>query len=187
MGVDLCLIVKNRFDQREDLSATLDKIKEITALLNDSLKTEGYRVIQDIDNDDLEIIYTYEGENDGIISIELFNGFWMIDTGWRYHQYFNIVDGHLWLRERMYKYISLLGANEAYVCTEYCAWNNVLWKESKMTFDDWKNICTKELGGREIEILDLNDVKNREEYFYDKAPVYLDKFKDVILLDLPTK
>ena len=76
----MCLIVKNRFNQRENLSATLDKIKETTDLLNNSLKTDAFKIIQDIDNDDLEIIDTRESSDDDFISIQLFNGFWMIDA-----------------------------------------------------------------------------------------------------------
>lgn len=173
----MCIIVKNRFNQRDNLSATLTKLKETADLLKNTLKTDDFKVFQDDDNDDFEIMDTRKKDDD-FISIELFNGFWMIDTGWRFHQYFNIVDGRLWLRERMYKYIPLLGATEAYVCAEYCAWNNALWKESKMTFEDWKNVCKKELGGREIEVLDLKDVINRKDYLYDKDPVYLDVFED---------
>ena len=180
MGVDLCLIVKNRFAQRENHATTLSIIEETVVKLNSKLNTDVFKVFQDEDNDEFTIM---DSRQDGdFIDISIYNGFWMIDTGWRYHQYFNIIDDQLWLRERMYKYIPLLEASEAYVCAEYCAWNNALWKDSKMTFADWEDLCRRELG-HDIEILDLNDVKNREEYYYNKDAVYLDKFEDLVRSD----
>ena len=173
---DLALIIKNDFNQRCDDKATLKKIEETTEMLNRELKTDVFKTFQDAEFNDYKVVDTRKkGE---FIEIDTFNGFWMVDTGWRYHQYFQIYDGKLWLREMMAKYVRLLGATEAYVCIEYNAWNSKFWKEEKTTFLDWFAGCTAELG-HPIETLDLDDATNfyTEKPDY-KEPVYLDIFKD---------
>ena len=45
-------------------------------------------------------------------------------TPWRYHQYFEVIKGHFWVREMLFKYVRLLGADSAYACNEYMAENN---------------------------------------------------------------
>ena len=174
---DLSIIVKNDFNQRSDEKVTLKKIEETTEMLNRELKTDVFKTFQDPEYNDYEVIDTRK-DNDEIMEITIYDGFWMIDTGWRYHQYFHIHEGKLWLRDMMSKYVRLLGATEAYVCIEYNSWNSQFWKDEKTTFDDWLAGCTADLG-HSIETLNLNDSTNfyTEKPDY-KEPVYLDIFKD---------
>jgi hypothetical protein len=101
-------------------------------------------------------------------------------TPWRYHQYFEVIKGHFWVREMLFKYVRLLGADSAYACNEYMAENNRKWEEEKMTFDKWERNCLEELQHK-IRKLDIQDVLASNELFYNGDPVYFDDFSDAKL------
>ena len=113
------------------------------------------------------------------MQIELYNGFWHIETAWRYHQYFNIFENRFWLREKLFKYVKLLGCTKAYACAEYMTWNSGFWKEEQTTFDYWLAECVKDMG-HEISILNTEDVRASTDPFYYKDQIYLDTFADLV-------
>ena len=174
---DLSLIVRNNYNQRDDEAATILKIEETAAMLNRELKTDVFKTYKEPEYNNY---YVYDSrKKSDFMEITIYNGFWMIDTAWRYFQYFDIYEGKLWLRDLMYKYVKLLGGTEAYATIEYCTWNSKFWKDEKTTFDDWFNGCTAELG-HPIESLDIADVMNRKEgEIYNKEHIYLDSYKDL--------
>lgn len=177
MGVDMSLVVRNDFRQRHDVIATVKKLSETAEMLCRVLKTN--ELLLDFHHEDNYFrIYDNREKDDEFIDIELFNGFWLIDTQWRYHQYFSYLEERFWLREMLYKYVILLGQNEAFPCSEYMAWNNKNWEDEKMTFEKWQKCCIEDLG-HEIQILDVEDVKLYKDIFYDKDSVYLDTFSDL--------
>ncbi|MBO4722935.1 MAG: hypothetical protein J5629_08375 [Muribaculaceae bacterium] len=180
MGVDMSMVVRNDFRQRHDITATVKKLSETAEMLCHALKTND--LLLDFHYDDNYFRIYDDRDDDEFLSeffdIQLFNGFWLIDTAWRYHQYFNYCDERFWLREMLYKYVILLGQNEAYPCSEYSVWNNKNWEDEKMTFEKWQQSCIKDLG-HDIQTLDIEDVKLYKDTFYDKDSVYLDTFSDL--------
>ena len=177
MGVDLSIIVKNDFYQRESIEATVNKLSETAVLFKQSLKTN--EIILDFHYEvNYFRIFDNREKGDEFMDIQLFNGFWLIDAAWRYHQYFSYIEERFWLREMLYKYVHLLGQNEAYPCSVYFSWNNKNWEDEKMTFEKWRQSCITDLG-HDIQILDIEDVKLYKDCFYDKESVYLDTFSDL--------
>lgn len=173
----MSLVVRNDFRQRKDIEATVSKLTETAEMLNRRLKTD--ELLLDFNYDENYFRIWDNREDDDFIDILLFDGFWLIDTAWRYHQYFSYLEERLWLRELLYKYVVLLGQKEAYTCTEYFTWNGgLLEDEESTTFEDWQIGCIKKLG-HEIQPLDVEDVKLYKDTFYNNEPVYLDKFLDL--------
>ena len=58
MGVDLSLVVRNRFAQRENRKETLKKLQEVKALLDDNFGEGYFCIVDDEDND-----YIYIADN----------------------------------------------------------------------------------------------------------------------------
>lgn len=173
----MSLVVRNDFRQRHNVVATVNKLSETAAMLSRALKTND--LMLDFNYEDNYFrIYDNREKDDEFIDIELFNGFWLIDTAWRYHQYFSLIEERFWLREILYKYVLLLGQNEAYPCSVYSSWNNKNWEDEKMTFEKWQQSCKIELG-HDIQILDIEDIKLNKDTFYNKDSVYLDTFTDL--------
>lgn len=178
MGVDLSVVVRNDFRQRHDVVATVNKLSETAELLCNALKTN--ELLLDFHYEDNYFrIFDNRDNDDEFVEIELFDGFWLIGTFWRYHQYFSYIEERFWLREMLYKYVLLLGQSEAYPCSDFFSWNNKNWEDEKMTFEKWQKGCIKDLG-HEIRILDIEDVKLYKDTFYDKDSVYLDTFSDLL-------
>lgn len=179
MGVDMSLVVRNNFNDRKNKAATLKQLQDTLLSLEMQFGKGYFSIFDDGDNSCPYIIDNRRLEELDIISIELFDGFWLIDTPWRYHQYFGISEGEFWLRKQMFRYVKLLGMSQAYVCSVYLTWNSSFWKESQTTFDYWFEECRKE-EGQEIKILDVQDVRNHKELFYNKDSIYLDTFTDLM-------
>lgn len=177
MGVDMSLVVRNDFRQRHDVVATVNKLSETAEMLSRVLKTNELMLDFHYEENYFRI-YDNREKDDEFMDIELFNGFWLIDTAWRYHQYFSYIEERFWLREMLYKYVLLLGQNEAYPCSVYSSWNNKNWEDEKMTFEKWQQSCIIDLG-HDIQILDIEDVKLYKDTFYNKDSVYLDTFSDL--------
>ena len=178
MSVGMSLVVRNDFRQRHDVVATVKKLSETAEMLCHVLKTN--ELLLDFHYEENYFrIYDNREKDDEFMDILLFNGFWLIDTAWRYHQYFSYLEERFWLREMLYKYVILLGQNEAYACTEFFTWNGgLLEDEENTTFEDWQQGCIQKIG-HEIQMLDVEDVKFYKDTFYNKEPVYLDKFLDL--------
>ena len=182
MGVDLSLVVRNNFAERENRKATLAKLEAVKKLLDEKFGDGSFSIVN-IEEDkynELSISDVRQEGKDELMYINLYDGFWLIDTAWRYHQYFSIIENRFWLRETMFEYIRLLGATEAYACADYQTWNNKYWKDEDTTFDYWQRMCCKDLG-HDIEVLDIQDVINHKGTFYNKEAVYLDTFSDLII------
>lgn len=182
MGVDLSLVVRNNFAERKNRKATLAKLEAVKKLLNEKFGDGSFSIVN-IEEDEYEDLYISDARQEGkddLMSIYLYDGFWLIDTAWRYHQYFSIIEYKFWLRQRMFKYVRLLGMTEAYACADYQTWNNKYWIDEDTTFEYWLKECCKDIG-HNIEVLDIQDVINHEEIFYNKEAVYLDTFSDLII------
>ena len=88
-------------------------------------------------------------EYSGVRSITMCNGFWVIDTCWRYSSYFIIdedsVNGAQFL---FFDIAQDFGCDDAYICSNYCAWEGCvdgqpfnIWLEDMRThFGDIKEL-----------------------------------------------
>lgn len=172
MGVDLCVIIKSNFRKREDRDATILKLRETADLLNSTMGENRY--YPDLTEAGGELCIRDSNENDDFMSLELYNGFWLMDTAWRHHQYYI---KNMWLRKMIYDYVILLGQNDAWPCAEYYAWNSNILEDPTRTFEEWEQYCIDKLK-HGIEDLDINEILYRKELFYNGDSIQHDTFAD---------
>lgn len=96
MSVDLSVIIRTDFRKRDNEEATLKKLEETAAILNKSEGTTSYVVDTDDSFDQWCI-----RDDDHYLYLELYNGFWHMETSFRYHQYFTKTMG---IRKTIYDY-----------------------------------------------------------------------------------
>lgn len=157
---------------RHDREATLKKLEETAFLLNNAEGANSYVVWTDDTFDQ----WCIRDSDDGHFFMELwlFNGFWHMETGFNYSQYFYKVHS---IRRCVYEYAKILGEKEAWPCDERFSWNSDVLSDYCRTFEDWIALCEKELG-KKIEKLDIRDVMNSKDQFYQGDLVYYDSFED---------
>lgn len=172
MGYDFSVMIKTDFRKRHDREETLKKLEDTCALLNKSEGTNSYIVDTDDTFDQWCIRDTDEGHF--FMELWLFNGFWHMETGFGYFQYFEKVHS---IRKSAFEYVSLLGQKEAWPCDERYSWNSGALSDYCCTFEDWKAYCEKGLDGK-IKKLDIRDVMNSKDEFYVGDLVYYDSFED---------
>ena len=133
MSVDLSVIIRTDFRERDKEEATLKKLEETAAILNKSEGTTSYLV----DTDDSFDRWCIRDLSEGHFFIELwlFNGFWHMETSFGYHQYFTRTMG---IRKTIYGYAMLLGQKDVWPCEEYYTWNSGILEEPTRTFEEWK-------------------------------------------------
>ena len=172
MSVSLSIIIKNDFRMRHDRDATLKKLEETAAILNEAEGIDSYFV----DTDDTFDQWCIRDSDDGHFFMELwlFNGFWHMETSFGDHQYYVKTMG---IRKTVYDYVSSLGQTEAWPCSEFYTWNSGILENHLRTFKDWEEFCVKRMG-HEIMDLKLNEILERKEYFYHSDGVCHDTFED---------
>jgi len=77
----------------------------------------------------------------------------------------------------VYEYVKLLGEMEAWPCEERYSWNSVVLSDYCVKFEEWFALSEKELG-KKIEKLEIRDVMNSKDQFYQGNLVYHDSFED---------
>ena len=172
MGYDCSIMIKTDFRKRHDRKATLKKLEETAAILNSAEGANSYVVCTD---DSFNQWCIREGDDEQFfMELGLFNGFWHMETGFHYSQYFYKAHS---IRRSVYEYVKLLGEKEAWPCDERFSWNSHVLSDYCRTFEDWVALCEKELG-KKIEKLNIRDVMNRKDQFYQGDLVYYDSFED---------
>jgi len=176
MGVDISCMIRNRFHSKDNHEACMKYINETLDSLNGHYSGQ-YRFDQ-YEFDDMQTyqIIENEEEDDLFMDLQLYNGFWHVEMGFHYCQYFFKT---LWLRKKLYELARLLGESEIWPCSEYYAWNSaaVNLDDELIDFEMWKQQAAKGLG-KPIPTLDIEDVLNCKYYFYDAEEVYFDPCLD---------
>ena len=174
MGLSLKLIIKNNIHLGSDKKAAHDMIVATCERLNKLLCTQGFKVFQEPNSEDYAIID--QRDYPEINSIELYDGFWMLCSGWKPFQYLDEVFD-VSVRDTLYKYIRLFDAGEAYVCTQRMTWDASFWDFDNMTFEKWIDGCEKYIGHPVTEF-DIETARLNDNYIGD-YDVYLDRFMDL--------
>ncbi len=171
MSVDLSVIIRTDFRKRDNEEATLKKLEETAAILNKSEGTTSYVVDTD---DSFDQWCIRDDDDDHYLYLELYNGFWHMETSFRYHQYFTKT---MDVRKTIYGYAMLLGQTDAWLCEEFYTWNCGILEEPTRTFEEWKEYCVDRIK-HEIKEYDTREVLERKKYFYDGDGVRHDSFED---------
>jgi len=182
MGVDLSCMIRNRFHSKDNHEACMKYINETLELLNSHYSQhyifDQFEYDERYNYDAIRVYQIIEkNEDTGIfMDLQLYNGFWHVELGYHYCQYFF---KNLWLRQQLYELAKLLGEKEIWPCSEYYSWNSatVNLEDESIDFDTWKQQASKELG-MPIPTLDIEEVLNCKYYFYDAEGVYFDPCSD---------
>jgi hypothetical protein len=93
-------MIRTDFRKRHDKEATLKKLEETAAILNNAEGANSYVVRID---DTFDKWCITEGEDEQFfMNLELYNGFWHMETGFGYFQYFEKVHS---IRRSVYEYV----------------------------------------------------------------------------------
>lgn len=176
MSVSLSIIIKTDFRKRNDRDATLKKLEEIAAILNEAEGVYSYYVDTSLSFDQW-CITGVDDDNyfDHFLSqVWLFNGFLTFETAFRDHQYFTKTMG---IRKTIYDYVTSLGQTEVWPCSEFYTWNCDILEDHLRTFEEWEEYCAKRMG-HEIKDFNIDEVLERKELFYHSDGVCHDTFED---------
>lgn len=145
MGVDCSMILRD--DSLRQLKTREEKINRIRGIEDFLIKKYGIAnrddAIEFEDFDDEQFL-RFNFEPYGIVSINLYNGFWDIETAWRYHNYFSSENGPSGLPDYFFDIAQDFGCNDAYICSEYCTWNGG--DVEHYTFEEWLEAMHKRYG-----------------------------------------
>ena len=141
MSVDLSVIIRTDFRKRDNIEATLMKLKETAADLNNAEGAKSYVV----DTDDTFDRWCIRDIDDGHFFMELWlhNDFWHMETGFGYFQYFQKVHS---ICRSVYEYVKLQGEMEAWPCDERYSGNSGTLSDCCVKFEEWIAYCEKGLG-----------------------------------------
>lgn len=136
MGVDCSMILRD--DNLRELKTFEEKIARIRAIEDFLVKKYGI-----VNREEAFQDRTFSGDEFpsfdfkpyGIIGINMYDGFWEIETGWRYSQYFDKDGGPSGLQDTFFDIARDFGCDEAYICSEFCAWNGGDLEDHN--FDEW--------------------------------------------------
>ena len=150
MGVDCSIILRD--DNVRKSKTYKERIDRLRFIEENLIKKYGIAnredaIIEDFD-DDRGPRFIFEPY--GIVSINMYDGFWEIETSWRYNAYFNDEGGPSGYQLTCYKIAQDFGCEDAYICSEYYAWNSDYLDDH--TFEEWLSeirSCFGEI--REIE------------------------------------
>ena len=153
MGVDCSMILRD--DSLRNMNAPEERLAKIQAIQNYLVKKYGIancdEAIPWTDND-RGVFPRFNFKPYGIVSINMYDGFWEIETAWRYSQYFDENGGPSDLQNDFYDIALDFGCDDAYICSEYCAWNGG--DLEKHNFDEWLEDMRSRFG--EIRDIDAN-------------------------------
>lgn len=136
MGVDCSMILRD--DSLRNMDKPEERLARLQAMKDFLVKKYGIanyeEAITDYE-DDGGYYPRFNFEPYGIVSINMFDGFWEIETAWRYSQYFLDEGGPSGLQSDFFDIARDFGCNDAYICSEFCAWNG---GDLEMhNFDEW--------------------------------------------------
>ena len=183
MSVDLSHIIKHNFYQVSDKEASRKFVKETIEQLRSKL------LIQD---EEIPIFYEEE-ENETYFRLPVYdvefylrNGFWEIESYYRYRQIIIRYDNGFVLRRLTYDLAMALGQKEAWYADEFHTWNGTFCEDTDTTFEQWITKVREEKGS---EITEYNQDKFIEDGYDDYEDVYHDSFKecDAQFADLKSK
>lgn len=136
MGVDCSMILRD--DSLCGLNTMEEKVARIQAIEDFLVKKYGIA-----NREEALVDRTLSGDKYpsfdfkpyGIVGINMFDGFWEIETAWRYSQYFDKKGGPSSLQKNFFDIAQDFGCDEAYICSEYCAWNGG--DLERHSFEEW--------------------------------------------------
>ena len=145
MGVDCSMILRD--DSLRQLKTLDEKIQRIRSVEDFLIKKYGianrddaieYELLED------EHFLQFNFEPYGIVSINLYDGFWEIETAWRYHSYFSSENGPSGLPDYFFDIAQDFGCDDAYICSEYCAYNGG--ELESHSFEGWLELMRQRNG-----------------------------------------
>lgn len=145
MGVDCSMILRD--DSLRQLKTREEKIQRIRSVEDFLIKKYGIAnrddaiEFEDFDN---ERCLQFNFEPYGIVSINMYDGFWDIETAWRYHSYFSSEKAPSGLPDCFFDIAQDFGCNDAYICSEYCAYNGG--ELESHSFEGWLELMRQRNG-----------------------------------------
>ena len=136
MGVDCSMILRD--DSLCELKTFEERMARIQVIEDYLVKKYGITNREEAIKDrtlDGDRYPSFDFKPYDIVSINMYDGFWEIETGWRYSQYFDKNGGPSGLQKAFYDIARDFGCDEAYICSEFCAWNGGDLEDHH--FDEW--------------------------------------------------
>jgi len=143
MGVDCSMILRD--DRLRNLHNPEERMAIVRAIQDLLVKKYG------IANRDEEVIdFDSDGDDDkeyeedfpsfsfepyGVAGINMYDGFWEIESTYHYAQYFDSEGGPSDLQEDFFDIAQDFGCDEAHICDEFCTWNGG--ELETLNFDEW--------------------------------------------------
>jgi len=175
MSVNLSCMIKNHFKYSDGEASARAMLDDTMSKINDPYGENIY--IHDNDyryNDVYAIHEDWDNNKEGLFMIlELYEGFWHVDTCFKYFQYFD----DAFIRERFFYLAKLLGERNFYVCEEFYSWNGGCLDE-KCTFEKWKMDVEKRLG-YVIPNIKFNEILKNKENGATYPPICFDGCSDI--------
>ena len=172
-------------DELRQLKTLEEKVAYIKALEERLLKKYG---IQDrdsmmSDNLDDENWLRFRFEPYDVVSVNMYNGFWEIESAYRYSQYFSDDGTSTGVRRLFFDIARDLGCDDGYVCSEHCTWNGE--SLESMSFEDWIARMKERFG----EMREYTPAQKYGEPKGDFPEVFHDDFAEckIELSDVETK
>lgn len=178
MGIDLVHIVRHGFRQYNNHEASLKFVDQTIQTLKDNLfineENEGFTLA--IDKEDFGYISFHLPVYD--VDFVLHNGFWEVESAFRYCQLFFHDGASFWLRELGFDIARALGQQEIWYADEYHAWDGECCGDAQTTFEQWNERATKKLGKgiTEFDVLGFSECDSILDFDFD--PVYHDSLED---------
>lgn len=169
MGVDCSMILRD--DSLRNMNAHEDRLARILAIQDYLVKKYGIANRKEAipwTEDDGGRFPRFNFEPYGICSINMYDGFWEIETAWRFSQYFDENGGPSGLQSEFFDIAQDFGCDEAYICSEFCAWNG---GELEMrSFDEWLEEMHSRFG-------EIREIDASTKYHHD-TKVFPDVFHE---------
>ena len=127
-----------RDDSLLELKTLEEKVARIKKMEDFLMKKYGVANREDaISSEELdkENYLSFNFDPYGIESINLYKGFWDIETAWGYGQYFDREGGPSVLQRDFFDMAQDFGCSDAYICSEFCTWNGG--DVEHLTFTEW--------------------------------------------------
>lgn len=145
MSVDLTHIIRHDFYRVHDKDASRDFVVKTIEQLKTNL------LIQDIDEC---WNYRYDGDcNETSFMLPyhdyqfiLHNGFWLVETYFRYHQIVMHDGNDFWLRKSIFDIVKALGQDEVWHAEEFYTWNGGACEDTEVSFEQWLKSSTDSYG-----------------------------------------
>ena len=178
MSVDISHIIKNSFRQVGNRMQTEQFVKETIDKLKQNL------LIGDADG---IIEVNYDGEDNKTtielpvydVTFYLHNGFWDIESYYRYSDIVFAHNGMFYLRRLTFDIAKALGEYEAWYTDEFHTWNGNFIDNAETTFDQWYQRVSDDID-KSIPEFDEKQILADQSNYHEI--VYHDSFKECIEL-----